>query len=128
MIPFIPYITMPISLSLNMVDVNHMESMYEFDKNAQAWNMGHYCDRPVVVFNESHKPHLGIVHKSLSTHDFLAEYVLIPPFYDRMHFTIANRVIGMGGYTFYVDLTPWNVGDFSDEMATYYLKQKKNGN
>lgn len=129
MIGFLPYITLPMSLSMEIAGFHSPDA--RIIEEGVPINVFFYYDRPVVVFNEQHKPHLGYLHRSLNLVNAINSYIIIPPFYSKIYISNGNKMFGAGAYTFHVDLTTDNIGDFSEEMATYYTLQKnnnKNGN
>ena len=113
-------ISADVSLAAAMCDAHDYQSKYELDKSMVSM---YYYDRPVVVFDELHKPHLGYMHKSLHTFEIFQSYVLIPPFYQTMYICVGDRVIA-NGFTLHMDLTTENIGDFADEMIFNYNKVK----
>lgn len=117
-IAFIIYVDA--SLAIDICQVQNHQSKFEADNGEIAM---YYYDRPVVVFDELHKPHLGYMHKSLHTHEIFQRYVLIPPFYQTMHICIKDKVLA-NGFTLWMDLTTYNIGDFADEMIFNYNKVK----
>lgn len=125
MIGLLPYISIPMfQFPMEMAHVKSNACRIE----DPIWESLYYS-RPVVVFNQLHKPHLGYLHRSYNLVNAMTDYIIIPPFNSKVYFSNGKNILfNQGLYTFHVDLTTDNIVDFGDEMSAYIQRQQDNGN